>query len=120
MCTEPSDVAAGGHDFPVRSRRMGCGRFRTDVSYLPDLESYVAELLSSRERFLHALDAALRSGQDITVSRIAHAARVDRTFRHRPCDLLERVHAAAAAPAESGRTAIASRASLRACPRSWA
>ncbi|MFJ9968633.1 tyrosine-type recombinase/integrase [Streptomyces avermitilis] len=36
-CTEPSNVAAGGHDCPVRFRCVGCGHFRTDVSYLPDL-----------------------------------------------------------------------------------
>ncbi|MGW5665730.1 transposase [Streptomyces sp. NPDC003758] len=29
---------------------MGCGHFRTDVSYLPDLEAYLADLLRNRER----------------------------------------------------------------------
>jgi hypothetical protein len=31
-------AAAGGQDCPVRFRCVGCGHFRTDVSYLPDLE----------------------------------------------------------------------------------
>ncbi|MFF4731575.1 tyrosine-type recombinase/integrase [Streptomyces mirabilis] len=37
VCTEPSNVAAGGHDCPVRFRCVGGGHFRTDVSCLPDL-----------------------------------------------------------------------------------
>ncbi|MFJ8605557.1 hypothetical protein ACIREM_44050 [Streptomyces shenzhenensis] len=49
-CTEPSNVAAGGHDCPVRFRCVGCGHFGTDVSYLPDLEAYLADLLRNRER----------------------------------------------------------------------
>ncbi|MFF1916781.1 hypothetical protein ACFVYE_35510 [Streptomyces sp. NPDC058239] len=35
---------------PVRFRCVGCGHFRTDVSYLPDLEAYLADLLRNRER----------------------------------------------------------------------
>ncbi|MFE2871698.1 tyrosine-type recombinase/integrase [Embleya sp. NPDC059259] len=57
LCTEPSNVAAGGHDCPVRFRCVGCGHFRTDISYLPDLEAYLADLLRNRERlaaFAHA------------------------------------------------------------------
>ncbi|WP_251065385.1 hypothetical protein [Streptomyces sp. ISL-44] len=50
LCTEPSNVAAGGHDCPVRFRCVGCSHFRTDVSYLPDLEAYLADLLRGRER----------------------------------------------------------------------
>jgi integrase len=57
LCTEPSNVAAGGKDCPVRFRCVGCGHFRTDVSYLPDLEAYLADLLRNRERLLAALDA---------------------------------------------------------------
>lgn len=55
-CTEPSNVAAGGHDCPLRWRCAGCGHFGTDISYLPDLERYLADLLRHRERLL-ALDA---------------------------------------------------------------
>lgn len=57
ICTEPSNVAAGGQDCPVRFRCVGCGHLRTDVSYLPDLEAYLADLLRTRERLLAALDA---------------------------------------------------------------
>ncbi|OIJ99798.1 transposase [Streptomyces colonosanans] len=57
VCTEPSNVAAGGHDCPVRFRCVGCGHFRTDISYLPDLEAYLADLLRNRERIAAALDA---------------------------------------------------------------
>lgn len=57
LCTEPSNVAADGQDCPLRFRCVGCGHFRTDVSYLPDLEAYLADLLRSRERLLSAVDA---------------------------------------------------------------
>jgi regulator of replication initiation timing len=73
-----------------------------------------AESARRRERVLKALDVLLRSDEDITVSGLARAARVDRTYLYRHRDLLERVHAAAAAPPEEGRIAAVSRASLRA------
>ncbi|WP_079172828.1 DUF6262 family protein [Streptomyces monashensis] len=72
-----------------------------------------ADSARRRERVLKALDVLLRSDQDITVSGLARAARVDRTYLYRHRDLLERVHAAAAAPPEEGRIAAVSRASLR-------
>jgi integrase len=56
VCTEPSNVAAAGQDCPVRFRCVGCGHFRTDVSYLPDLEAYLADLLRSRERLIAMTD----------------------------------------------------------------
>ncbi|MFI6994679.1 hypothetical protein [Nonomuraea wenchangensis] len=55
-CTEPSNVAAGGHACPFRFRCVGCGHFRTDVSYLPDLETYLADLLRSREKLLATVE----------------------------------------------------------------
>ncbi|UXY24305.1 DUF6262 family protein [Streptomyces cynarae] len=73
-----------------------------------------ADSARRRERVLKALDVLLRSDEDITVSGLARAARVDRTYIYRHRDLLERVHAAAAAPPEEGRIAAVSRASLRA------
>ncbi|WP_245560378.1 hypothetical protein [Nocardia asiatica] len=57
VCSEPNNVAANGQDCPVRFRCVGCGHFRTDLSYLPDLESYLAELLRNRERLLAAVAA---------------------------------------------------------------
>lgn len=73
-----------------------------------------ADSARRRERVLKALDVLLRSDEDITVSGLARAARVDRTYLYRHRDLLERVHAAAAAPPQEGRIAAVSRASLRA------
>jgi integrase len=56
-CSEPSNVAAGGGDCPIRFRCVGCGHFGTDISYLPDLERYLADLLRHRERLAATLDA---------------------------------------------------------------
>ncbi|WP_310729429.1 hypothetical protein [Streptomyces sp. N2A] len=85
LCTEPSNVAAGGHDCPVRFRCVGCGHFRTDVSYLPDLEAYLADLLRNRERlaaFTSADDWAkaetMPSDEEITrVRRLVQRVRAD-------------------------------------------
>lgn len=57
VCREPSNVAAGGHSCPLRFRCLGCEHFSTDVSYLPDLEAHLADLLRSRERLLSAFEA---------------------------------------------------------------
>ncbi|MFD8340545.1 hypothetical protein ACFV42_49415 [Streptomyces solisilvae] len=57
VCAEPSNVAAGGQSCPIRFRCVGCDHFRTDVSYLPDLEAYLADLLRSRERLMSAFEA---------------------------------------------------------------
>jgi hypothetical protein len=73
-CSEPSNVSAGGNACPIRFRCVGCGHFRTDASYLPDLEAYLADLLRNRERILAAMvDAdywarreALPSDEEIT------------------------------------------------------
>lgn len=56
-CSEPSNVAADGCDCPLRFRCIGCGHFRTDISYLPDLERYLADLLRHREKLRAAVDA---------------------------------------------------------------
>jgi hypothetical protein len=73
MCSEPTNVAAGGQDCPVRFRCVGCAHFSTDVSYLPDLDGYRADLLRTREKLLSFLDAdewarneALPSDEEIT------------------------------------------------------
>ncbi|WP_228798149.1 tyrosine-type recombinase/integrase [Nocardia cyriacigeorgica] len=57
-CSEPSNVAAGGTNCPIRFRCVGCAHFSTDISYLPDLEAYLADLLRSRERLRSAAFAA--------------------------------------------------------------
>jgi hypothetical protein len=56
VCTEPSNVQAGGGACPFRFRCLGCGRFRTDVSYLPELRSHLDRLLADRERVLAATE----------------------------------------------------------------
>ena len=55
-CSEPSNVQAGGNACPYRFRCTGCGHFRTDVSYLPDLHAYLDDLLRNRERVLAATE----------------------------------------------------------------
>ena len=56
-CTEPTNVAAGGHSCPFRHRCTGCTYFRTDPSYTPELRSYLAQLLADRERLATAVPA---------------------------------------------------------------
>ena len=56
VCAEPSNVRAGGHACPYRFRCVGCDHFRTDASYLPDLHTYLDDLLRNRERLQAALD----------------------------------------------------------------
>jgi hypothetical protein len=75
-CSEPSNVQAGGNGCPYRFRCAGCGHFRTDVSYLPDLRAYLDDLLRNRERVLAAADIdqwaraeAVPSSQEITTIR---------------------------------------------------
>ena len=53
MCTEPSNVKAGGRACPYKYVCTGCGHFRSDPSYLPELKSYLQQLLADAER-LHA------------------------------------------------------------------
>ena len=72
-CAEPSNVKAGGRACPYRFRCAGCDHFRTDVSYLPDLQAYLDDLLRNRERVLAATDVeewakaeALPSEDEIT------------------------------------------------------
>jgi hypothetical protein len=54
VCAEPSNVKAGGNACPYRFRCAGCDHFRTDASYLPDLQAYLDDLLRNRERVLAA------------------------------------------------------------------
>ncbi|WP_326617661.1 tyrosine-type recombinase/integrase [Streptomyces decoyicus] len=57
VCREPSNVAAGRHACPLRFRCLGCEHFSTDVSYLPDLQAHLTDLLRSRERLMSAFEA---------------------------------------------------------------
>jgi hypothetical protein len=49
-CSEPANVSAGRGQCPLRFRCLGCEHFSTDVSYLPELRSYLDDLLRTRER----------------------------------------------------------------------
>jgi hypothetical protein len=56
VCAEPSNVQAGGEACPYRFRCVGCDHFRTDASYLPDLHTYLDDLLRNRERLRASVD----------------------------------------------------------------
>jgi integrase len=56
-CTEPSNVKAGGGACPIRFQCAGCSFYRPDPSYLPALESHVANLRADRET-ARAMEAA--------------------------------------------------------------
>lgn len=56
VCTEPSNVQAGGQACPFRFRCVGCGHFRSDPSYLPELRDYLDTLLKSQERICAATE----------------------------------------------------------------
>jgi hypothetical protein len=56
VCSEPSNVKAGGGACPFGFRCLGCGHFRTDPSYLPELRDYLDSLLQARERIRAARD----------------------------------------------------------------
>jgi hypothetical protein len=51
-CGEPTNVQAGGGQCPIRFRCVGCEHFTSDASYLPDLETYLGDLLRNRERIV--------------------------------------------------------------------
>lgn len=57
----------------MRFRCLGCGHFRTDPSYLPELRGYLDSLLQARERIRSAADLddwaraeAMPSDEEIT------------------------------------------------------
>jgi len=57
VCTEPSNVGAGGHSCPFRHRCTGCEYFRTDPSFTPELRGYLTGLLADRERLATTVPA---------------------------------------------------------------
>lgn len=57
ICTEPSNVGAGGHSCPFRHRCTGCEYFRTDPSFTPELRGYLTALLADRERLATTVPA---------------------------------------------------------------
>ena len=75
-----------------------------------------ADSARRRQRVITALERASRDGAEISVSAIARAAVVDRSFLYRHRDLLANIHALEAAPAAGGQASGAgvTRASLQA------
>lgn len=73
-----------------------------------------AAYLRRRQQVTTAISAAMTDGGEISVSAIARAARVDRTFLYRHRDLLEQIHAVISAPPDQAAAAsLVSRASLQ-------
>jgi uncharacterized coiled-coil protein SlyX len=57
-----------------------------------------AESARRRQRVIDAINGASTAGGELSVSGIARAARVDRTFLYRHPDLLDQLHAAQTSP----------------------
>jgi Family of unknown function (DUF6262) len=98
-------TASTQHDAPATGR--------TTASMLAGRQ---ADSARRRQRVTAALDRAAANGEEISVSGIARAAGVDRTFLYRHPDLLTRLHALEAAPPAAPGTSgpAVTRASLQA------
>jgi hypothetical protein len=98
-------TASTQHDAPAAGR--------TTASMLAGRQ---ADSARRRQRVTAALDRAAANGEEISVSGIARAAAVDRTFLYRHPDLLARFHALEAAPPAAPGTSgpAVTRASLQA------
>ncbi|PZS36466.1 MAG: hypothetical protein DLM61_00200 [Pseudonocardiales bacterium] len=75
-----------------------------------------ADSTRRRQRVTTALNRALAQGSELSVSGIARAAGVDRSFLYRHRDLLEKLHALEATPPTTTQTPgpVVTRASLQA------
>ncbi|MGH3982996.1 MAG: DUF6262 family protein [Pseudonocardiaceae bacterium] len=78
------------------------------------IEGRRADSARRRHRVVKALHDAVQAGEAISVSAIARAAGVDRTFLYRHPELLEQVHTAEITPAHPASGAAVTRASLQA------
>lgn len=65
-----------------------------------------------RQRVLNTLDQMAKAGQEISVSAVARAAGVDRSFLYRHHDLRAQIHARSTAPENSPASTTASKQSL--------
>jgi hypothetical protein len=110
--TRAPDPGCGSLAEPRSCLSRPPGGVRAGADHPPSAVSVASE--RRRQRALTALDQAIRDGADISVSGLARAAGVDRTYFYRHRDLLERIHAAAAAPSPHDGHAAVSRASLQA------
>ena len=83
------------------------------MSSNPMIDGRRADSARRRQRVIKAVNEASARGDEISVSAIARAAGVDRTFLYRHADLLGQVHAAQSHPAAAqGDGPMVSRASL--------
>lgn len=73
-----------------------------------------ADSARRRQRVIAAIDRAVADGAEISVSAIARAAAVDRTFLYRHRDLLGQIHATQAGPPGARTGPAVTRASLQA------
>ena len=73
-----------------------------------------ADSARRRQRVIAAINRAATDGTEISVSAIARAAAVDRTFLYRHRDLLGQIHATQAGPPGAGTVPAVTRASLQA------
>ena len=106
----------GGHRMSTTGvDRPGAGELTGTSDRLRAAE---ADSARRRQRVLAALNQATATGVEISVSGIARAAGVDRTFLYRHPDLLAQLHALEATPPATGNTTGPSvtRASLRSRP----
>jgi transposase-like protein len=81
------------------SARAQAGRQRTQALR----QGRQADSARRRQRVITALEHASRHGAEISVSAIARAAGVDRSFLYRHHDLLAKTHVLQAAPAADGQ-----------------
>ncbi|MEU0843802.1 DUF6262 family protein [Streptomyces sp. NPDC005962] len=86
----------------------------TSKNNLPMAEGRQRDSARRRQRVEKAISAAVKEGGEITVSSIARAAGVDRSFLYRHRDLLQLIHTAATAPPSGEGHPQVSRASLQA------
>ncbi|WP_103349652.1 DUF6262 family protein [Amycolatopsis sp. CA-128772] len=80
----------------------------------PMIEGRRADSARRRQRVIKAINAASTGGGEISVSAIARAAGVDRTFPYRHPDLLALIHTAQTDPPAGRGGPMVSRASLQA------
>jgi len=73
-----------------------------------------ADSARRRQRVIAAVNRAVSDGTEISVSAIARAAAVDRTFLYRHRDLLSKIHATQAGPPAGTADPSVTRASLQA------
>lgn len=86
ICTEPSNVKAGGQACPYKYTCVGCGHFRSDPSYLPELKSYLQQLLADRARVQAATDLQDWAKDQLT-PRDEEIAQLRALIRHIEADL---------------------------------